>query len=103
VEVIGGAMAVLLAGLVAFQLLGVGYAAVMADHAAEAAALAAATGGDPRGAAREAVPGWPAGAIDVSRRGGHLRVTLRPPSVLRILSGRLKITSEAVVATPANG
>jgi hypothetical protein len=40
VELVGVAGALLLASLIAFQLLAVGYAVVMADHAAEAAALA---------------------------------------------------------------
>jgi hypothetical protein len=103
VEVIAGAVAVLLAGLIGLQLLGAGYAAVMADHATESAALAIATGADPRRAARSAVPGWPAHSMRVRRRGGQVRVTLVPPSLFGALGRRLAITSEANVRPPRGG
>lgn len=101
VEVVGGAVALLIAGWVGFQLLGAGYAAVMCGHAVEAAALAAANGKDARAAAQAAVPGWPDRAIDVHRRGGRVRVTLRPPSLFGLLDHKLAITSEAAVRTPS--
>jgi hypothetical protein len=97
IELLGGAVAILLLGLIGFQLLAVGYAAVMADHAAEAAALALANGADPVSAAGDAVPGWPRRALRVQREGGRIRLTLAPPSPLRFLRGRLAITSEAMV------
>jgi hypothetical protein len=97
VELLGGAVAVLLLGLVGFQLLAVGYAAVMADHAAEAAALALANGADPGEAAAGAVPGWPRRAMRLRREDGRLRLTLLAPSPLRFLRERLAIRSEAVV------
>jgi hypothetical protein len=97
IELIGGAVAVLLLGLIGFQLLAVGYAAVMADHAAEAAALAVANGADPAEAAAGAVPGWPRRGLRVRRDAGRLHLTLLAPSPLRFLRGRLAITSEAVV------
>jgi hypothetical protein len=92
---------VLLAGLLALQLLGAGYAAVMADHAAEAAALALANGDRPGGAARAALPGWPHGATRVEVRGDAVAVTLRPPSVFGFLRRRLSVTGRAVVRRPA--
>ena len=101
VEVVAGALGVLLAGLVALQLLAAGYAAVMADHAAEAAALALANGDEAAGAARGAVPGWPAGATDIAVRGDSVAVTLHPPSVLGFLHQRLAITGHAVVRRPS--
>ena len=58
VEALGAVPAVLLVGLVAMQLLAVGYAAVLAGTAAEAGALALATGADARAGARESLPGW---------------------------------------------
>jgi len=99
VELLGGAVVVLLTGLVGLGLLGAGYAAVMADHAAEAAALAALKGGSPQAAAREAVPAWPDSALDVSQHGDRITVTLRAPSPLRSLRRRLSFKSS--VALPA--
>ena len=99
VELVAGALGVLLAGLVAFQLLAAGYAAVMAGHAAEAAALALANGREPSEAARSAVPGWPRGAARIRTRGGRVYVTLVPPSPLRFLRTRLSVTGEAAVRT----
>jgi hypothetical protein len=99
VELVAGALCVVLTGLVAFQLLAAGYAAVMAGHAAEAAALALAKGGRPSEAARSAVPGWPRGAARVRTRGGRVYVTLMPPSPLRFLRTRLAVTGEAAVRT----
>jgi hypothetical protein len=96
-ELLGGAIALFLTGLLALQLLGAGYAAVMADHAAEAAALALANGRPARPAAREAVPGWPEGAISVQARGGDVRVRLRPPSPLRFLRERLQVDGSAAL------
>jgi hypothetical protein len=101
VEAIAGVAIVLLAGLVGFQLLAVGYAAVMADHAAEAGALAIANGSDPDEAAAASVPGWPRAAIETRPAGGRIFVTLVPPSPLRFLRQRLSIRAEAAVRAPA--
>jgi hypothetical protein len=103
VEVVGSAGFLLLAGLIGFQLLGFGYAAVMADNAAEAAALAIVNGRDPGAAAREALPAWPAGAVRVRAERGRVTVTLLPPSPLRLLRERLATTAEAVVREPPRG
>jgi hypothetical protein len=97
VELMAGAAVVLLVGVIGFQLLAVGYAAVMADHAAETAALALANGADPVEAARRAVPGWPRAALRVRRHGGRVSVTLLAPSPLGFLRRRLAISSEAAV------
>lgn len=101
IEVVGGSLALLLVGLIGLQLLGAGYAAVMADHAAEAAALALARGGEPQRAARAAVPGWPKRAMRVRVARGRVAVTLATPSPLAFLRGRLAFTSEAAVREPA--
>ena len=79
VELVGTLGALALAALVAFQLLAAGYAAVMADHAAEAAALALANGREPGGAARAAIPGWPRSAVRVRSDGRRVAVELTPP------------------------
>jgi hypothetical protein len=100
-ELAAGAVVAMLVGLVALQLLAAGYAAVMADHAAEAGALALANGRAPRAAARSAVPGWPEGATRVRLSGEAVEVTLVPPSPFPSLRKRLSATGRAVVRRPA--
>jgi hypothetical protein len=87
--------ALLLAALVALQLLAAGYTLTLADGAAEAGALALVSGGSAAEAARGAVPGWAEDDLSVSVRGGRVTVRLRPPSPLRSLAGRLAVTSSA--------
>jgi hypothetical protein len=101
VELVAGAAVVLLTALIGFQLLAVGYGAVMADHAAEAAALALANGREPEAAARAAVPGWPERGMRITGRGGRVSVELVPPSPFGFLRGRLALRSEAAVRLPA--
>ena len=103
VELVGTLGALALAALVAFQLLAAGYAAVMADHAAEAAALALANGREPGAAARAAVPGWPDSALRVRSDGRRVAVELTTPSPLRFLRDRLRLTGEAELARAARG
>ena len=63
---------VLLIALAVAQVMAVGYASVLAGNAAEAGALALAGGGDPRAAARAALPGWSRARGQVSVKGGWL-------------------------------
>lgn len=100
VELVAALPALLLAGLVALQLLAVGYAATLADGAAEAGALALASGGSATEAAREALPGWGKERIAVEVEDGTVSVRLRPPSPIEALSERLSVTSSAA-ARPA--
>ncbi len=100
VEMLAGLPALLLAGLVALQLLATGYALTLADGAAEAGALARAVGRPARPAVREALPGWARGRVRVRVAGGRVVVRLRPPSPLRSLSRRLAVTSSAWVRRP---
>jgi hypothetical protein len=100
VELVAALPALLLAGLVALQLLVVGYASTLADGAAEAGALAAATGGKAREAARAALPGWARDEVEVEARRGRVTVRLRAPSALDALSDQLEVTSTAT-ALPA--
>ena len=97
VELLGGIPAVLLTALVAFQLLALGYSKVLAGNAAEAAAIAAAADGDPRAAARQAVPGWSRARMRVESRGGRVWVRLRPPSPLRRVARALEVEVTAAV------
>lgn len=97
VEVAAAVPAVMLLALVVFQLLAVGYSAVLAGDAAEAGALAMAGGGDPRGAARGAVPGWSRARMAVAVSGSVVRVALRPPSPLAVVGRRLEVHADAAV------
>lgn len=97
VELVAALPALLLAGLVALQLLVAGYALTLADGAAEAGALALATGEPARVAARDALPGWAEDGVDVSVRGGRVTVRVRPPSPVGALADRLAVTSSAAV------
>ena len=100
VELLGGLPALLVAGLLAFQLLAVGYAKVIAGSAAEAGALAMAAGSDPKAGARESLPGWTRARARVRASHGRVRVSLEPPSPLRIVARELEVTAEAAVNAP---
>jgi hypothetical protein len=97
VELLGGAPALLLLGLVVLQLLAVGYASILAGNAAEAGALALAAGRDAGAGARAALPGWSRARARVTVAGGSVRVRLRPPSPLRALSRRFVVSGVAAV------
>ena len=82
IEVLAGIPALLLAGLIALQLLAAGYSLTLADGAAEAGAMAIAAGRPAAPAVREALPGWARQRVGVEVDGGRLTVRLRPPSPL---------------------
>lgn len=100
VELVAALPALLLAALVALQLLAAGYALTLADGAAEAGALALASGGSAADAARAALPGWAEDDLSVAVDGGEVSVRLRPPSPIDELSERLTVSSSAA-ARPA--
>lgn len=95
VELIAALPVLLLAGLLALQLLATGYALTLADGAAEAGALALASGRPAAAAVRGALPDWAEDDVDVSVRGGRVTVRLRPPSPLPAVADRLIVTSSA--------
>jgi len=95
IELVAGLPALLLAGLLALQLLATGYALTLADGASEAGALALATGRPAADAARDALPGWARENVGVSVSGGEVTVTLAPPSLSSGLADRLAVTSSA--------
>jgi hypothetical protein len=95
VEVVAALPALMLVALVALQLLAAGYALTLADGAAEAGALALASGGSAAEAARDALPGWAKDDVAVSVRGGTVTVRLRPPSPLRTIADHLAVSSSA--------
>jgi hypothetical protein len=95
IELVAALPALLLAGLIALQLLATGYALTLADGAAEAGALALASGGRAKEAARDALPDWAEDEVDVSVEGGRVTVRLRPPSPLPAVADRLTVSSSA--------
>ncbi len=95
IELVAALPALLLAALVALQLLVAGYALTLADGAAEAGALALASGGSASEAARAALPGWAEDDVGVTVRGGTVTVRLLPPSPLHVLADRLAVSSSA--------
>lgn len=95
VELVAALPALLLAALVSLQLLAAGYAMTLADGAAEAGALALASGGRAAEAARGALPGWAKDSVAVSVEGGTVTVRLRPPSPFRAVADHLEVTSSA--------
>jgi len=97
VELVAALPALLLAALLALQLLAAGYALTLADGAAEAGALALAAGRPAVVAARDALPGWAEDEVAVSVQGGRVTVRLRPPSPLPAIGDRLTVTSSAAV------
>jgi len=101
-ELIAGIPMLLLAAMIALQLLAVGYAQTLADGAAEAGAIAAADGRDPLAAARAGLPGWARGRVEVETEGGSVDVSLQPPALLPGLAGHLGVSS-AAYARPAAG
>lgn len=97
VEAVAGIAALLLGGLLCFQLLATGYSATVADGAAAAGAVAAVRGEPVDSAVREALPGWAHSRVKVSRFGDEVTVTIRPPSPFKALSERITLSSTAVV------
>lgn len=95
VELVALAPLAVAAVLAAAQLLAAGAARELADHAAEAGAVALLQGTDPEAAARDAVPGWSRGRFDVRVDARRVRVRLRPRSFLPALAGMLETTGEA--------
>ena len=97
VELLGGLPLLLLLGLFLFQLLAVGYSAVLAGNAAEAAALAVAGGGSAEKAARQGLPGWSRAGMEVKSRTGRIEVVLKPPSPIPALGSALRVRAEAAI------
>jgi Flp pilus assembly protein TadG len=97
VELVAGLPLLLLAGLVAMQLLAAGYTLTLADGAAEAGALALAAGQPPGEAVRAALPGWARDRVRVAVEGGRVTVVLRPPSPFATVAERLAVDSAAFV------
>lgn len=100
VELLAGIPALVLAGLVALQLLATGYSLTLADGAAEAGAMALAAGKPAEPAVRDALPGWARGRIDVDVDEGRLTVRLEPPSPIAAIGRGLEVSSSTWVRRP---
>ena len=94
-ELLASVPAMLLGLVIALQLAITGYALHLADGAAEAGALAVASGSDPQTAAQAALPGWTAGRVDVRADGGRVVVAVRPPAPLPAISRALEVEGSA--------
>jgi len=81
--------------LAAAQLLAAGAAGELADHAAEAGAVAMLQNADPAQAARDAVPGWSRSRMTVRIEDRIVRVRMRPPSPISGLADLLESRREA--------
>jgi hypothetical protein len=95
VEVVGLLPLIAVVAFAALQALAAGLAAELADHAAEAGAVAILEGGDAHDAAEHAIPGWSGAHVDVAVHGKTVRVRVRPPAVLRSVGDLLASTAEA--------
>jgi hypothetical protein len=103
VELVAALPALLLTALVALQLLAAGYTLTLVDGAAEAGALALASGRPAAAAARDALPGWAGSVANVEVRGGRVSVSLRPPSIVPGLGARLAVHAEAFARPSGHG
>jgi hypothetical protein len=84
-----------LAVLIALQFAVTGYTLHLADGAAEAGALAAAAGADPKAAVVSALPNWAAERVDVAVDGGQVEVALRPPAPHPGIAEALEVSADA--------
>lgn len=96
VELLGAVPLVLLAGLVAWQLVLAGHTLWLSAQAARTAARAEAVGKDPSRAARSALPDSLERGLRVSRRrGGGVTVKVRMPLVVRRFGGRAVVSASS--------
>jgi hypothetical protein len=95
IELVALAPLLVAAVLAVAQLLAAGAARELADHAAEAGAVAVLQHTDPAAAARDALPGWSRGRIDVRVQANRVRVRLRPRAFLPKLAELLEATGVA--------
>jgi hypothetical protein len=101
VELVAAVPVLALAALVCLQLLATGQTLTLADGAAEAAAIALASGEDPAQAARRALPGWADDRVEVESSGGRVTVRVRPRSPIEPLAAALEVSTSAWARRPA--
>jgi hypothetical protein len=98
VELVAALPALLVAGLLVWQIALSGYAAWALANAARVAARAALVDRDAGAAARSALPSWLERGLRVEKRDGALRVSARVPAVLPTLVSPLRISASAGIA-----
>lgn len=103
IELVAWLPAVLLAGVLCLQLMAAGYSLTLADGAAEAGAIALASGEQAAPAVEAALPGWASERIELDVVGGRVTVRLRPPALVAPLSRALEVRSSAWVRRPGVG
>jgi hypothetical protein len=92
VELVGVLPLAVLVALAVGQLLAAGAARELAGNAAEAGAAAILQGGDPKAAARDALPGWSDDRADVRVSDRVVRVRVQPVPVVPGVADRLAAT-----------
>lgn len=97
VELLAGLPALLVAGLIALQLLAVGYATTLAGGAVEAGGMAVAAGLPAEPAVREALPGWAKDRVETRTGHGRVVVRLEPPALLDALADALEVEASGWV------
>ena len=95
IEVLGVLPIVFVVAWAACQALAAGAARELADHAAEAGAVALLQDADPRDAARGALPAWARDRLDVHVAGTEVHVRLHPPAMVPGLGALLDARAEA--------
>jgi hypothetical protein len=101
VELVAALPLLVAVALAAFQVLAAGLARELADHAAEAGAVAALQDADAAAAARRAIPGWARSRLTVSVARDTVHVRLRPPALVPGTSSLL--TASATAHTTGSG
>ena len=100
VELLAWLPAILLAGVLCLPLMATGYSLTLADGAAEAGAIALASGEQAQPAVQAALPGWATERIDLDVVGGRVTVRLRPPTLIEPLARALEVSSSAWIRRP---
>jgi hypothetical protein len=95
IELVGALPIVLAVCLALTQALAAGVARELADHAAEAGAVALLEDSDPSAAARAALPGWAHTRVAVTVSGTDVAVRLHPPTIVPGLGDLLDARAHA--------
>lgn len=101
VELVGALPAVLLVGLLVWQLALAGHAAWLCAHAARVAARAEAVRSDPERAARSALPRslWPGLSVERVGGSGAVRVEVAVPPLLEAVRTSARVGATASLGT----
>ena len=90
----------LLAAFLCLQMLSAGVALTLSDGAAEAGAIALASGHAAGPAVRESLPGWAREEAKVGVDGGRVTVRVHPPGPLAVVADHLPVESSAWARRP---